>query len=404
VKLALICRPFTFHGGVETATAGLVRALVTNGHEVHLYSPPGQESMPGVVRHRLPLPRLPALARVIWMALATARLGRDCDVVQSHERTLHQDVYRAGEGCHRAYLDASLGSPPRDFPGSAVPGGVDSGFFSLGSPAAAPRTATTSHGRRRAGAYHQVVQALEALTFRRSRRIVAIARRGAQEIARLYGVPAGRLRVVYNGVDLERFHPDNRGRYRRETRRELGLDPGAWVVLFVGSGFARKGLDLLVEGFAGVPDSASRLVIVGKGDPAPYAALASRFGVADRLVWVGPRRDTERLYGAADALALPSRYEPFGNVHLEALASGVPVLTSSATGGAELIEPGRNGWIVEPDNPGAITDGLERLRAGRVDEWTVAARRSAEPFTYEAQAAAFEKIYAEITALRPVSR
>jgi UDP-glucose:(heptosyl)LPS alpha-1,3-glucosyltransferase len=249
-----------------------------------------------------------------------------------------------------------------------------------------------------------VVQVLEAETFKRSLRVVAIARRGAQEIAQLYGVPARRLRVVYNGVDLERFHPDNRGRHRREARRELGLDPGAWVVLFVGSGFARKGLDLLIEGFAGVPDPTSRLVIAGKGDLAPYAALAARFGVAERLVWVPPRPDTERLYGAADAVALPSRYEPFGNVHLEALASGVPVLTSAATGGAELIEPGRNGWVVEPNDPRAITDGLDRLRARRVDEWTVAARRSAEPFTYEAQAAAFEKIYAEITALRPASR
>ena len=112
MKLALISRPFVYHGGVETATAGLVGALVAHGHDVHLYSPPGQLPLPGVVGHRLPIVRAPALARALWLPLAVARAVRaaDYDVVQSHERTLSQDIYRAGEGCHRAYL-ATRGGP-----------------------------------------------------------------------------------------------------------------------------------------------------------------------------------------------------------------------------------------------------------------------------------------------------
>ena len=104
MKLAIICRPFVFHGGLETATAGLIEELVRQGHEVHLFSTEGQPEIPGVRLHRLKVIAAPSLARVVSFALAAkAAVSRDrFDVVQSHERTLVQDVYRAGEGCHRA--------------------------------------------------------------------------------------------------------------------------------------------------------------------------------------------------------------------------------------------------------------------------------------------------------------
>ena len=106
MKLLIIARPFVFHGGVERATAGLIGALVDHGYDVHLLSPSGQAPMRGVTLHPLSLPPLPSAARVLALAVSARRaVARGSwDVVQSHERTLHQDVYRAGEGCHRAYL------------------------------------------------------------------------------------------------------------------------------------------------------------------------------------------------------------------------------------------------------------------------------------------------------------
>ena len=133
---------------------------------------------------RLRLPALPAAARVLALAAAArwaVRRGR-WDIVQSHERTLAQDVYRAGEGCHCAYL-AALGRP---------------------------------RGRR---IYHAVTLALERRLFARTPRIVAIAARGRDEIRRCYAVSEPRLAVVYNGVDLERFHPEHRRRYREPDAR-----------------------------------------------------------------------------------------------------------------------------------------------------------------------------------------
>jgi UDP-glucose:(heptosyl)LPS alpha-1,3-glucosyltransferase len=363
VKVLIIARPFVFHGGVERATAGLIAALVEHGYEVHLGSPAGQQPMPGVTLHRLPLPPLPGAARALALALAARALARGSawDIVQSHERTVCQDVYRAGEGCHRAYL-ASRDRPP----GRAL--------------------------------YHRVLLALEQRALEGTPRVVAIARRGKREIEALYRVEPARVDVVYNGVDLERFHPRGRGTLRAAARAEAGVPPGAWTALFVGSGFERKGLGTAVEACAALDDRASRLLVVGKGDVAPYRALAVRVGMADRIGWLGPRADVERWYAAADACVLPARYEPFGNVHLEALASGVPVVASREAGGSEVVVDGASGRVVDPRDTGAVARALGELHAAtaaRPAEVMAAARRAAEPFTYAAQVAGFAKVWRE---------
>lgn len=359
MRILIVARPFVFHGGVETATAGLVQALVARGHEVHRTGPGRQAPQRGVVDHPLPLGRWPRAARALALVLAVRRVAGQggWDVIQSHERTLSQDVYRAGEGCHRAYLQA-MQQRPR-------------------------------------GLYHRVTLALERQVFRRTPQIVAIARAGAAEIARLYGVEAGRLSVVYNGVDLERFHPRLRGRERAAARAEAGLPANAFAVLFAGSGFERKGLAVALRALGRLRDGNSCLLVVGRDDPAPCRRLARDVGVVDRVRWLGARPDIERWYAAADALVLPTRYEPFGNVHLEALATGLPVVTSVVAGGAEVIGPGA-GAAVEPSSPAAVADALQAVREGKSEEASAAARAAAEPFTFARQVAALEGVYARL--------
>ena len=361
MKLAIVCRPFSFHGGVETATAGLLGELIRRGYAVDLISTRGQPDVPGARVRRLPALAHPSLLRLLSFALAARRAvaGAGYDVVQSHERGLLQDVYRAGEGTHCGYLRAM------------------------------------GRSRDRADPYHRTVLMLERRIFslRSARHIAAISRRDKAEIESLYATSPDRVSLVYNGVDLDRFHPDNRARFRASMRERLGLSDQEWVILFVGSGFERKGLGPLIEALARLGDHRSRLVVAGKGNPEPYQRLAARLGVGPRLLWMGPCMEVERLYALADVVALPALYEPFGNVHLEALASAVPVLTSGRAGGAEVIRPGENGWVAAEPTGILVAAGLEALRALHAPRAAVAARASAEPFTYAAQADAFAQIY-----------
>jgi UDP-glucose:(heptosyl)LPS alpha-1,3-glucosyltransferase len=357
MKILIIARPFTFHGGVETATSGLIGALLAHGHEVHRAGPGRQDRQPGVSDHPLRMPPLPSPLRALALAAAAAGVARrgDWDVVQSHERTLTQDVYRAGEGCHRGYLEAVGGAASRRL-------------------------------------HHRVTLALERRLFARTPEVVAISRVGGEEIVRLYGVAASRLSVVYNGVDLERFHPRLRDVHRPAARAEAGVSAGAWLLLFAGSGFERKGLDVAIRALAALDDAASRLVVVGRGDAAPYRRLAAETGVDHRVVWLGARPDIERWYAAADVLVLPTRYEPFGNVHLEALATGLPVVTSRVAGGAEILDAGC-GAAVDPRDAGEVAAAVARLRERPVAQVRAAARAAAEPYTFTRQVAALESIY-----------
>ena len=359
MKILIVARPFSVHGGVETATSGLLGALVAHGHEVHRAGPGRQTAHEGVTDHRLPLPPLPAALRPVALAALAARVAAwsGWDVVQSHERTLRQDIYRAGEGSHRAYLDAV-------------------------APAAARRLR------------HRVMLALERRVFARTPEIVAISQAGRAEIARLHDVADARLSVVYNGVDLERFHPRVRAAHRATARAEAGLSPSTWTLLFAGSGFERKGLDLAIDAVHVLGEASTRLVVIGRGDVPRYRALARERGVADRVVWLGVRADIERWYAAADVLVLPTRYEPFGNVHLEALAAGLPVVTSRAAGGAEVIDA-RCGAVVDP-SPTALAGAVMALRARPPAEVQAAARAAAEPFTFARQVSELERIYKRV--------
>src|SRR3989442_3491206 len=197
--------------------------------------------------------------------------------------------------------------------------------------------------------------------------------------------------------------PIYRAALRPAAREDAGIPVWAWGVSFGGSGFGRKGLAAAIEALAALEDGAGRLLVVGKGDTAPYGALAARLGLTERVMWLGPRPDIERWYAAADVCVLPTRYEPFGNVHLEALASGLAVVTSLLAGGSEVVRPGVHGAVTDPLDPPAVAAALQARRGlcpSVASEMAAAARASAEPFTYAAQVAALGRLYAECVAGR----
>ncbi len=183
-------------------------------------------------------------------------------------------------------------------------------------------------------------------------------------------------------------------------RKGLGISPEDFVVLFVGTGFFRKGLGPLIRalGLLKRRGKEAKLLIAGRSAPRPYRRLARALGVEGWLLFAGGSRKVSKLYGASDAFVLPALYEPFGNVCLEALASGLPAVLSSRSGGAEVLTEGENGLIIsDPTDPEEIARLVERVMerdfSRKLGE---AGRRLAERFTIAANADATEALYREV--------
>lgn len=321
MKLALIRRQFAAVGGAELYLQRLLAGLITAGHEVHLYAERWQGAHPGVILHEVPVRASRAQRPVVFAETVAQMLaGNDYDVVFSLERTVAQDVYRAGDGLHRVWLEQRKRYAPwwrRPFVGL--------------------------------GGFHANMKALEARTFdpANTRHIIVNSDMVRREILAHFPFPSERIHLVRNGVDTARFKQGDRA----ATRAKFGFTDQDFVLLFVGSGWERKGLSFLLRLMRRWQhtDPQVKLLVVGKGrltGPTPR-----------NVVLAGSMPQVEHAYAAADLMTFLPIYEPCSNVVAEALASGLPVITSRFNGASELIQPGVNGHVL--DDP-ADLDSLEK--------------------------------------------
>lgn len=322
MKIALVRRKYSPFGGAERYLGDLAGHLVQAGHEVHIFSAQWPVSMvhPSLILHAVPMVRGQGILELLTFNRNVDRaLGRESfDIIQSSEKTGVQDLYHGDDGCHRQYLlQRRLYEPLARWIGIRI------------------------------NPFHFLTLALERRLFESSptKFFVAISRRGREEILSHYPSAQSKIRVIYNGLEL------TKGSSSYEK-----TDPGKKTeknVLFVGSGFFRKGLFFLIEAMAQLQKwEPVTLTIIGSDNLKRVKRMAERFRVSDRIILVGPSNQVDRYYRKADVLVLPSIYEPFGNVCLEAMAYGLPVVTSRAAGAAEVIVPGKNGWVV--DDPAAV--------------------------------------------------
>lgn len=322
MKVLFALRRFAPDGGTGRYATHLARCLVREGHGVHVLCMEAGEGLEvlgrGLVVERVPVPRLGSLVTMPWFAAAVRGRVRAvaADVTLALGRIPGLDIYRAGGGCHRAYLDT-------------VPGWWLS-----------PR--------------HHVELGLDRKAMAQARWTVCNAPDPRRQVVERYGVDPERVVVIPNGVDLERFRPDPEA--RRQVRAELGLGPGP-AVAFLGSGFQRKGLDIAVQALAGM--EGATLVVVGK-DRARlrFQRLADRVRVPVRFL--GGRPDPERILAASDALLLPTRYDSAANAVLEAMAVGLPVVTSRANGAAAFL-PDPEAVVDDLGDPAAFGRALARF-------------------------------------------
>ncbi len=193
----------------------------------------------------------------------------------------------------------------------------------------------------------------EKQAFQQAKIVVAVSEKVAQELVNI-GVPRSRIRVIVNGVDLQEFTPGV------ASRQELGLPEDVNLALFAGDlRTPRKNLDTVLQALVNVPTL--HLAVVGNTEDSPFPQLAATLGLSERVHFLGYRRDMADIMRAVDLFVFPSRYEACTLVLLEALASGLPVITADATGGAELVTPECGVVLPDSDDINALAEVLLSL-------------------------------------------
>lgn len=195
---------------------------------------------------------------------------------------------------------------------------------------------------------HRIVFDLERRLFAPTgvRKVIVQSRLDARLLRDYFGVEESRICQIINGVDTGTFHPGVRAE-GTAVRDEWKIGD-APLLVFASMDFRGKGLDSVIRALARLKNRDARLLVLGNGSTSAFTRLAHASGVSQRVLFAGRQSAIQRFYGAADLFVLPTIYEPFPNVNLEAMACGTPVITTTTSGGAEIIKDGSNGFLI-PD-------------------------------------------------------
>lgn len=379
MKAALVIYRFSeTHGGVERYVSDFRRALVRRGHDVHVLTARGNPPegagdtfhVLGAAGGYAPL-RWLSFDRRVAKFLSRNRF----DIVHGFSRTTTQDIYRIGGGSHWEYLKQTH-----------------------------PSMATAwGRLRQRWDPRNAVALSIESKTFASggARVYTCISEKCRREIQEAYGVPPERMVVIYNGVDPTRFNLPLRERMSAKIRSDFGIAQDEFVALFVGSGFERKGLRFALEALALVQkDRPVKCFVIGGGIQTRYRRLVRELKLGGRVFFLGHRTNVQDFYAAGDALLFPTLYEPFGTVVLEAMATGVPSITSREAGAAEVLTDGVDAAILhDPTNPDEIAARLRPwLDPARLAPVREAALATAAKYSIETNVDHTLKIYEQVLA------
>jgi UDP-glucose:(heptosyl)LPS alpha-1,3-glucosyltransferase len=368
MRIALVTRRFDpAGGGTERDLMVTAQCLRDAGHAITIYTDEMRgeagewrvkrvgEPLLGRVLTVMPSSRALGLMR---FGLTAARRARNdgADLVLSFARIADADVLRSGGSAHASYVHAA-----RQW--RSAMGGI----------------------AMRLSPYHRAQMALErrGYTSLRLKKAIAVSELVRRDLIKEFAIDSAKVVTLYNGVDLDRFRPPTSDEQRQAVRNELAIPAEAPAVIFVGNGFARKGLGYLIRAWPAV-GTESYLVVAGADRTrASYERLAQRLGVGGRVRFVGTYGAIERLFEGVDALALPSLFEPFGNVVMEAMAAGLPVMTSAACGVTELVPEEMHAFVVEDaTNGNEIASRMRSLIEARRG-FAEVARAAAEKWTWE---------------------
>src|SRR6266508_6228612 len=359
MKIALVHKRLDLRGGTERVFYRTAEGLLDRGHEIHLFCqqfriPPP----PGVWAHRVPGFTRPRSVRVLTFAMIAPKViaKHNCDVVMSFDRILTQDTFRTGGGPRKILLEKM----------KKHRGLVRRLWYSI-------------------GLYNYLAVRIENLQVRGNQgsKIIAVSEQTKREFMELYDIPDEQIVVIHNGVDTVRFNPQRRLNEGKKLREYLNIPSAAPVVLFVGTGLRRKGLHRLLGLWERNEMPGVYLLVVGHDKRLPY--YQERWSGHKKVIFSGPQEKVEDYYACANLLVLPAIQEAFGNVILEAMASGLPVVTVAGVGAMDHVNGAlTDGILSNPDDPAELKTKILRM-LDRVRRSLLAreAMETAEKYTWD---------------------
>lgn len=361
----MVVRGFGLLGGAESFAHHLCKQLVLRGKvEIHVFAVEWQKSDLPVFFHKIPVLFFPRFFKPLSFAyFVKKRLAKHrFDIVHSHERILTSDIFTFHGLPHRTWVREVRKKRPSLFDRS---------------------TAWIER------------EGLERASF-----VLPVSGLVQEQLRKIYDIPVSKMQVINPGVALDRFEALDREACRRLIRSRHNLPEKSLVALFVGLNFEVKGLDVILRGAAHLIGKAGeyanlRILVVGSGNIKKYRHLAHGLGIADEVVFAGVTQEVEKYFLACDFLAMPSEYDTFGLVVLEAMAAGLPVIISERVGAKDLVEHGVNGFVLKRNPaPEAFSSSLAvlfdtdtRLRMAE------AARSVASGHTWEKAAERTRELY-----------
>lgn len=340
MKVALAFPGCHRRGGVERIMYECAGFLATRGHDVTVFADEWEPDSRGVIRYeRIAQRRWPAFLRGrSFFNASTRRLAEETyDILNTHGCVCPTGGVQWVQSVQRAWLEiCKTLRPPLSY----------------------------KRIRQRLNPLHPVLLQLEERHFRQRqyRKVIATTEIVKLDLGRYYDVPAEDVEVIPNGFSPAEFNPQHRFRRRDEMRSRLGIRPPDVALLFGANELDRKGFDTILGALARLRRPELKLLHVGRPTPAEVMSRARQHGLEGQVFAYGSTRDMAGFHAAADAFVLPTQYEAFCLAILEALGSGLPVVTSDVPGARDAIVPGVNGLLVsDPKNVDELAEALRSL-------------------------------------------
>jgi len=352
IRIGIVIPQYGLIGGAEAFVFEMTERLARfSDFQIHVFANRWRKGDAPVKFHKVPILPFPRWVRPLSFAGFARRriLPLHIDIVHSHERIFEMDIFTFHGIPHKTWIREAR--------------------------------------KKRMSLFDRTVARVEkkGICGEKQPLILPVSGLVRDELVKVYPIPEDRIQVAPPGVSLKRFSAIDRPKCRKEIRQRFDLTETDVVVLFVGMNFEIKRLDLLVRGLAEAVHSRSnrcrlKLLVVGRGDADRYRALAQELDISEHVVFAGVTREVETFYAGADIFAMPSAFDTFGLVVLEAMAAGLPVIISDKVGARDLIDSGYNGIVLPSSltvsDMAAALQQLEhpekRFRMGKAAEKTAA--------------------------------